>query len=266
MTEAAPQELGRLVAGLGVPVLVGVDRRRFEGAGYSAPSTETDPDHSGGIGSKVAGVNAYNSAVLVDRSGQIIGPYDKNHLVMFGEYVPFAKRLPFLDRISSISGSVEAGAEPVAMCTGGVCYAPNICYETVMPHVIRRQVTKLVAEGKSPDVLVNLTNDAWYWGSCELAQHLACGVFRAVETRRPLVIAANGGISAWIDDRGLIRAESPIQKPDVIIADVEVNRGVGESFYMRTGDWFAGVCLACSVLLAMIGWQTRRKSVSNPQL
>ena len=68
---------------------------------------------------------------------------------------------------------------------------------------------------------MNLTNDAWYWGSSELDMHLACDVFRAVETRKPLVIAANGGISAWIDACGRVRAQSPRQTPDVIIADVE---------------------------------------------
>ena len=57
-------------------------------------------------------------------------------------------------------------------------------------------------------MLVNLTNDAWYWGSSELDMHLACGVFRAVETRMPLVIAANGGISAWIDRTGRVLRQS----------------------------------------------------------
>ena len=90
--------------------------------------------------------------------------------------------------------------------------------------MIRRQVATLDAAGERPDVLVNLTNDAWYWGSSELDMHLACDVFRAVETRTPLVIAANGGISAWIDRHGRIRAQSPRQQPDVILADVELNR------------------------------------------
>ena len=121
--------------------------------------------------------------MLVDRAGKIVGTYDKVHLVMFGEYIPFSKWLPFLKRISSLTGAAEAGAGPVALCVDGVCYAPNICYETVIPHVIRHQVATLDAAGERPDVLVNLTNDAWYWGSSELDMHLACDVFRAVETR-----------------------------------------------------------------------------------
>ena len=84
--------------------------------------------------------------------------------------------------------------------------APNICYETVLPQVIRRQVNALAAEGREPDILVNLTNDGWFWGSSELDMHLACGVFRAVECRKPLLVAANTGFSAWIDGDGNIRA------------------------------------------------------------
>ena len=79
------------------------------------------------------------------------------------------------------------------------CFSPSICYETVIPHVIRRQVATLESRENNPTALVNVTNDAWYWGSSELDMHLACDVFRAVETRLPLVIAANGGISASID-------------------------------------------------------------------
>jgi apolipoprotein N-acyltransferase len=173
---------------------------------------------------------------------------------MFGEYVPFSKWLPVLNRISSITGTAEVGAGPVALCVDGVCYSPSICYETVIPHVIRRQVAEL----PQADVLVNLTNDAWYWGSSELDMHVACDVFRAVETRRPLVIAANGGISAWIDRSGRIRAQSPRQQADVILADVELNRAAGPTVYVRSGDWFAAACLTCCVALAIIGWRGQR--------
>jgi apolipoprotein N-acyltransferase len=208
-------------------------------------------------------MQAYNSSVLVDRDGKLLGTYDKFHLVMFGEYVPFSKWLPFLKRLSSLTGAAEAGDGPVALAVGGVFYSPSICYETVIPHVIRHQVAQLDAIGQRPDVLVNLTNDAWYWGSSELDMHLACDVFRAVETRTPLVIAANGGISAWIDRHGQIRAQSPRQQQDVILADVELNREGPPTLYVRTGDWFAAACLTCCGILAIIGWKSRRR---NPTL
>ena len=159
---------------------------------------------------------------------------------MFGEYVPFSQWFPFLKRhLLDHRRAPKPASGPVALELDGVFYAPSICYETVIPHVIRHQVATLDAAGERPDVLVNLTNDAWYWGSSELDMHLACDVFRAVETRTPLVIAANGGISAWIDHYGRIRAQSPRQQPDVILADVELNRTAPPTVYVRTGDWFA---------------------------
>jgi apolipoprotein N-acyltransferase len=237
VTSQGPRELANVVAALGTPILVGIDR-----VVHRADDTD-----------------GYNSCVLVNRGGKILGNYDKFHLVMFGEYVPFSHWFPFLKRIASITGSAEAGEGPVALEVGGVRYAPSICYETVIPHVIRHQVATLDAAGQRPDVLVNLTNDAWYWGSSELDMHLACDVFRAVETRTPLVIAANGGISASIDRHGQIRARSPRQQPDVILADVQLNRASAPTLYVRTGDWFAASCLTCCILLAIIGWKSRRR-------
>jgi len=242
---SGPSALAALASQLGVPVLVGVDRILFLKGGEDAGD--------------LSSVELYNSSALVDRDGKIRGTYDKFHLVMFGEYVPFSKWFPFLRRLSSLTGAAEAGAGPVALELNGVYYAPSICYETVIPHVIRRQVATLDAAGERPDVLVNLTNDAWYWGSSELDMHIACDVFRAVETRTPLVIAANGGISAWIDERGQIRAASPRQTPDVILADVELHRREQLPLYMRIGDAFAAVCLTCCIILAIIGWKSRER-------
>jgi apolipoprotein N-acyltransferase len=237
--------LADLVQHLDTPILVGIDRVHFlnEGSDRASPA-----------------YRAYNSAALVDRSGQVVGTYDKYHLVVFGEYVPFASWFPALNRLSSLTGSVLAGDGPVALCTGGVCYAPNICYETVIPHVMRQHV-------ESADVLVNMTNDAWYWGSSELDQHLACGVFRAIESRKPLVIAANGGLSAWIDHTGRVRAVSARQQPDIILAEVE--RSAMRPLYRKIGDTFAGLCLTACVALAIIGYFTRQKSrpsASTPEL
>lgn len=237
---AGPNDLKSLATMLGSPLLVGVDRLHWHHAG----------DGEGTM------YDAYNSAALVSRSGELLATYDKSHLVMFGEYVPFANWIPWLNSISTITGSATHGKGPVAFDLDGIRYVPNICYETVIPHVIRRQVRELSAEGKQPDVLVNITNDAWYWGSSELDQHLACGVFRAIETRTPLVIAANGGLSAVIDSSGRILQQSPRLSEDVIVATVPLDPRT--SFYAATGDWFAGACLLACVGLAIVGWSSRR--------
>jgi apolipoprotein N-acyltransferase len=243
-----PRDLATLAERLGAPLLVGIERLHFPAA--DQPGAESPPPMR------------YNSSALVDREGKIVGTYDKVHRVVFGEFIPFAKWLPFLYSMSPLTGGIEAGAGPVILSAENFGFVPSICYETVIPHVMRRQANTLIGGSVPPDMLINLTNDAWYWGSSELDMHLACGVFRAIETRKPLVIAANGGISAWIDHFGRVRAVSPRQKPHIILADVE--RAYMMSWYREFGDWFAAACLACCITLAIIGWRSGRLQNSLP--
>lgn len=240
-----PRELATLARQLDTAILVGIDRhvageggRRVEvaRAGAQEPAIEFE---------------SYNSAVMVGRQGKIVGTYDKIHRVMFGEYIPLADWFPVLYRLTPLTGGIRSGHEPAGLELQGVIYSPNICYETVLPHVIRRQVVQLARLGKKPDVLVNLTNDAWFWGSSELDMHLACGVLRAVEMRIPLVIAANGGLSASIDSRGEVRQVSRRLEAEVLLADVEIHDH--RSPYLAMGDWFAIGCVLCCTVLALTG-------------
>jgi apolipoprotein N-acyltransferase len=196
-----------------------------------------------------------NSAAFVSPSGEVLGRYDKMHLVLFGEYVPLADRWPWLQRFTPLSVSCTPGRGPAAFDAGGLRVAPNICYESVMPHVLRGQVAGLARGGREPDVLVNLTNDGWFWGSSELDMHLACGVFRAVECRKPFLIAANTGFSAWIDGDGRILARGPRRDVGTVLASVGPDGR--SSWYLRHGDWFAGACLAACAGLAMVGLRAR---------
>ncbi len=224
------QAMGKLARALDVPLVLGVDHHYF------------GPE----------GMQLFNSAALVSREGKLVPPvYNKIHLVMFGEYVPFAGYFPCLQRLTPLPVSLTAGDEPVSFDVAGLRIAPNICYETVLPHVIRRQVNILRAGGAEPDVLVNLTNDGWFWGSSELDMHLICGVFRAVECRKPLLIAANTGFSAWIDGDGRILRRGRRRATDIILAEVRPDRR--GSWYLRHGDWPAGICLVACVLLAVLG-------------
>ncbi len=207
-------------------------------------------------------VQMFNSAAYVGRSGELLGRYDKIHLVMFGEYVPFARWFPWLQRLTPLPNSLDAGRQPEAFEVGPLRIAPSICFETVLPHVIRRQVKLLAGEDREPHVLVNLTNDGWFWGSSELDMHLVCGVFRAVECRKPLLIAANTGFSAWIDGDGRIRARGPRRATGTILADVGPDPR--RSLYLRCGDWFAGGCLVGCLALAAAGlWDWRVRAVTH---
>jgi apolipoprotein N-acyltransferase len=197
------------------------------------------------------GEKRFNSVLSVDARGIAGERYDKMHRVVFGEYVPLADAFPWLYRLSPLPHGLEPGRGPVALSVGAARYAPSICYENTVPHVIRRHVAELAAADRPPHVLVNLTNDGWFWGSSELEMHLACGVFRAVECRRPMLIAANTGISAWIDSDGRVRQQGPRRATDVIIAQPELDER--SSLYVAWGDWPAGVCLAACVGLACVG-------------
>src|SRR5690606_18803493 len=182
------------------------------------------------------------------------------HLLPFGEYIPFVRWLPFLRNYSPITGGAQPGAGPTAIELDGVVYSPNICYETVLPQLIRRQVAELSRQGKMPDVLVNLTNDAWYWGSSELDMHLASGVFRAVEMRTPLVVSANRGLSAHVDHLGRIVAATDRDVSASLVATVSLPPRSGQypSLFAAYGDWFALACLVCCMVLAVVGWRGKR--------
>jgi apolipoprotein N-acyltransferase len=206
------------------------------------------------------GVDLLNSAIFVTRRGEVTARYDKIHCVMFGEYVPLVQWFPCLQRLTPLTGSATAGTQPVAMELEHLRIAPNICYESVLSHVIRNQLTTLARANEEPDVLVNLTNDGWFWGSSELDMHLVCGVFRAVECRKPFLIAANTGFSAWIDADGRLLARGPRRAEAVLLA--EVRPDPRKSWYLRYGDWPASVCLAICLALAALalqGWFSRRR-------
>ena len=252
MFSAAAKYLGRLTRELNAPVLVGVDR-----VFWAPRPSDWDPAAEPGFPFTY---DQFNSSAAFDRAGQLVGTYDKMHLLPFGEYIPFVRWLPFLRNYSPITGGAQPGSGPAAIELGGVIYSPNICYETVLPQLIRRQVVELTRQGKTPDVLVNLTNDAWYWGSSELDMHLASGVFRAVEMRTPLVVAANRGLSAHVDHLGRILATTERDVPASLVATVTLPPRSGEfpSPFAATGDWFALACLVCCMILAAIGWRSKK--------
>ncbi|MEO0530359.1 MAG: apolipoprotein N-acyltransferase [Planctomycetota bacterium] len=208
-------------------------------------------------------VGLYNSVALADRSGTITAVYDKMHLVPFGEYIPFASNLPALAALTPVNSGLRAGERAVAMNVPldgdrTLRLSPSVCYESVVPRVIRRHVVELTDNGDRPDALVNVTFDAWFWGSSELDMHLACGVFRAVEHGLPLLIAANGGLSAVIDATGEVLQVSPRMEEHVLLANVPP-KSAAATFYTRYGDLFAGTCLTgCGLIV--VGCYARRSS------
>ena len=195
------------------------------------------------------GAEHFNTALLLDPDGGVVACYDKMYPVMFGEYIPLADRFPFLYRLTPLPAGLTAGTTPVAAEVAGYRIAPTICYETALPDAIRDIVRRLARDGRRPDVIVNLTNDGWFWGSSELDMHLTAAVFRAVEVRTPLVIAANTGFSAAIDGSGRLLARGP--RRDTQALRVAVRPDGRWSPWLAAGTLPTGLCLAVAVAVAV---------------
>ena len=204
----------------------------------------------------------FNSAFLISTDGNVTQRYFKNHLVMFGEYIPFSSQFPFLEDFSPMT-SLTFGKKFENVSINEVNLAPNICFESTVPHLIRRQFNELASAGAEPDVMVNLTNDGWFFGTSCLDLHLACNVMRAVEMRKPHLIASNTGISANIDSCGRILESGPKRAEAVIRAQIKPIKR--ESFYRQYGELipmgFACVC-GFAALVSLLG-SFKRKSGSE---
>ena len=188
-------------------------------------------------------IKAFNTAFLTDAKGRILARYHKQVLLAFGEYLPFAKILSLLPAMPFADG-FTAGAGPVAFHLGrGVRVAPLICYEDLMPHLARQFVKETRA-----NVLVNLTNDAWYGKSVGPWQHLRLAQSRAIETRRSLLRVTNTGVTSLVNARGEVVKTLPMFTPATLQTDVDILNE--ETYYVRFGDWFAW---AMTIIVAALG-------------
>ncbi len=197
-----------------------------------------------------------NTALFVGPDTHILDRYEKVHLVMFGEYIPWRPLLGFLGDLFGFV-STDAGNEPKSFEVSGVRLAPSICFESVLPHFLSWQLRVLRGQAKSPDILVNITNDSWFRGSSILDHHLACSVLATIEHRRPILIAANCGLSAWIDGAGRLQAVSPRLVHHVILATPHRDSRWG--LYQWLGDTPAWLCAVISIA-AIVATRFGRKS------
>ncbi|HEY8133054.1 MAG TPA: apolipoprotein N-acyltransferase [Thermoanaerobaculia bacterium] len=182
----------------------------------------------------------WNAAFLVS-GGRTIGHYDKIRLVPFGEYVPLRKMLFFAHKLVHEVGNFEFGTKDVPL-VGLLRYGPAICYEIVYPQIPRTQVIH------GADVLVTITNDAWYDGTSAPRQHLNQARLRAIETDRYLLRAGTTGISAFVDPTGRIVEELPMNRQGIIYAKFQPRHSA--TLYVRFGDWFAWI--ACFVVVVSV--------------
>lgn len=236
------QRLVRSVRNAGASLIFGADD--------AEPATPTEPVD-----------RTFNAAFLLGPDGQVRASYRKRRLVMFGEYIPFSRWFPFLQKLAPIGDGFQPGTEPVAFRFGEAetwTASPLICFEDNFPHQAREHAAPGI------ELLVNLTNDGWFGQSSAQWQHLANAVFRAVENGIPLIRATNNGISAWVDTYGRIHSPRLAAGRDVYEAGfdtltVRAPQGGRRTMYNRVGDLFGW---ACVILTA--GWIRPAGSRSRP--
>jgi apolipoprotein N-acyltransferase len=194
----------------------------------------------------------FNSAFLFDPDGNCAGIYHKRKLVIFGEYIPLVRWLPFVKWFTPITGGYEAGNFPVQFELNNlrIKTSPLICFEDMFPQTARGSV-----QGDT-DFLVNLTNDGWFGDGAEQWQQAAAGIFLAVENGVPLVRCCNDGVTCWIDVHGRVRQifhdeTGGIYGVGAMTFELPLpDEKPAPTFYNRHGDWFGWSCVILAAVVA----------------
>lgn len=209
------------------------------------------------LGQEDGRLGFYNRAYLVSGAGAVTAWYDKIQLVPFGEYVPMRSILGyFVNRVVAGFGDMFAGNRQTIFELKGARIGVLICYESIFPNLSR------MAVDRGADILVNITNDAWYGESSAPYQLLAMAAMRAVETKVPIVRVANTGISAVIEPSGQITARTPLFKRGTEIERVDWQPR--RTVYTVVGDLFAEICFALAAIALMWAYiRPRRREPSE---
>jgi apolipoprotein N-acyltransferase len=222
------------------PLLIGaIDSRALPGARWTG--TDWEPP-----------LLDFNSALLLAADGQRLESYDKIHRVPFGEYVPFSRYLPWLVRMIGMGRDLVPGSEFTVFDLGqGARAGVNICFEDAFAEISREFVRR------GANVLMTLTNDAWYAESAGSRQHLLHAVFRAAENRRPLLRSGNNSDTCLILPDGQVSG----LLYDVVtgnrflrgtqVYEIPLYDSPPLTLYARWGNWFAQVASALAALLVL---------------
>jgi apolipoprotein N-acyltransferase len=191
----------------------------------------------------------FNSALLVAPDTRILGRYDKQQLLAFGEYIPLQHYVPFLRNISPTIGNLTPGSGGLVTLPNGVSIGALICYEDILPFLGRQAVRQ------GAQLLVNLTNDAWFGQTRAPYLHRSLAAFRTIENRVYLVRVTNTGLTSIIDALGREQRALPIYQRDTLVHTIQPLQL--STIYTRYGDWFAQLC---SVVALLLPWWYRRQT------
>lgn len=189
----------------------------------------------------------FNSTLLVAPDTRILGRYDKQQLLAFGEYIPLKEYLPFLRHISPTIGNLTAGSGGLVTLPNGVRIGSLICYEDIVPALSRQAVRQ------GAQLLVNVTNDAWFGRTRAPYLHRSMAAFRALENRVYLVRVTNTGLTSIIDPLGREPLALPIYQRETLLHTIQPLRLA--TLYNRFGNWFALLCSAAAVGLPLRYWR-----------
>jgi apolipoprotein N-acyltransferase len=182
----------------------------------------------------------YNSVLAVGPDGQVLGSTSKKHLVPFGEYVPFKDSVFYyihkvVRRYGGAGFTPSRKRDLLPWVISGQVHLVGalICFESLFPAYAR------ILARQGAEVLVVVTNDAWFGNSAAPALHASFSAFRAAETGRFLIRAASTGISGIYDPRGRLVAVLPVGQEGALVASVRPRRAV--TWFCRWGDWLCGI-------------------------
>ncbi len=216
-------ELLALQGEIGKPLLVGIIDRREGG---------------------VDGNHFYTNSAALIKDGKTAMVYDKSHLVPFGEYVPLRKIFFFVNKLVPDLGEYRPGKDNKRGSIAQGEFATLICYEIIFPNLVRKYF-----KNKGGGFIVNITNDAWFGRTPGPFQHFNMAVFRAVENRKPVIRAANTGLSGFISSNGEIMASTSLFEQKVLTRDFFTD--TTRTFYSRFGDIFVYLCTILTIIILM---------------
>jgi len=194
-----------------------------------------------------------NSNLLYTPDGRLQGTYSKQHLVPFGEYVPWRDQLRFLSELRQIPYDFQAGHSRTIFHVAGHPLGSVICFESAFGPLVRDYVRD------GAQAIVVSTNNRSYQRSGNSEQHLALGQMRAAETARPVLQASVSGISAVIDPDGTVHDTTALFEPAVVTATIPTT--AGETPYVRFGDW---VVVGSALALVIVTVVAVRRPVTSP--
>jgi apolipoprotein N-acyltransferase len=208
------------------------------------------------VNARTVGTNgdSRNTNLLYTPTGRLQGTYSKQHLVPFGEYVPWRDQLSFLPELRQVPYDFQPGHSRTIFRVAGHPIGSVICFESAFGPLVRDYVRD------GAQLIVVSTNNRSYQRSANTEQHLALGQMRAAETGRAVLQASVSGISAVIDPDGSVHDRTKLFTSAVVTATVPTS--TGDTLYVRFGDWVVALSALALIVVTVVAI---RRPVTTPE-